>query len=339
MEDFQVKIYPIKDGTTLTSFTHPLSKKKIRKAFTNRDMAKIYKEEMEHKYKRKHKAHYRELSLEELIIIFIDDKPGNAYTKMKTHIIDFVNTFGKYHIDELTSDAFKVWLDQVQKEYKLRDISMRGLKCEIDTLFSFLVNRDIISESPLSKIYYKKYVPSIKSRNILNPSQIDELLKAVKSFSPGYLYPIIKMFAETAAKNKEIIDLKWSDLDLERGTIRISESKGGKERTLKISDELITLLKEKNKKQGSLFWTYHNEPFTTNKLFRLITEFKEKKLFKGDWCPLDLRHSFAVNFLASGGDMKELQYILGHGQLFDTKRLYGEASKEIISKSITNPFE
>ena len=98
-------------------------------------------------------------------------------------------------------------------------------------------------------------------------------------------------------------------------------------------------LKEKNKKQGSLFWTYHNEPFTTNKLFRLITEFKEKKLFRSDWCPLDLRHSFAVNFLASGGDMKELQYILGHGQLFDTKRLYGEASKEVISKSITNPFE
>jgi len=339
MEDFQVKIYPIKDGTLLTSFTHPLSKKKIRKAFINRDMARIYKEEMEQKYKRKQKAHYRELTLEELIIIFIDEKPGNAYTKMKTHIIDFVNTFGKYHVDELTCDAFKVWLDQVQKEYKLRDISMRGLKCEIDTLFAYLMEKDIISESPLSKIYYKKYVPSIKSRNILNPSEIDELLKAVKSFSPGYLYPIIKMFVETAAKNKEIIDLKWSDLDLESGTIRFGESMRGKERTLKISDELKILLKEKNRKQGFLFWTYHNEPFTTNKLFRLITEFKEKKLFKSDWCPLDLRHSFAVNFLASGGDMKELQYILGHGQLFDTKRLYGEASKEVISQSITNPFE
>jgi site-specific recombinase XerD len=338
MEEFLVNIYPVKDGTFLTSFLHPLSKRKVRKAFLNRDDAKFYKDEIEKQYKRKHKANYRELTLEELIIIFIQEKPGNVYAKAKIHIIDFVHTFGKYKIDEITSDAFSMWLEQVQKEHKLREISMRGLKCEIDTLFTFLVDKDIISESPLGKIYYKKYVPTLKSRNILSDIQIDDLLKAIKSYSPGYLYPIIKLIAETAAKNKEIVELQWIDLDFEKRTIHFKESAAGKERILKITDELVSLLKVNKKKTGALFWTYYNEPFTTNKLHRLVTEFKEKKLYKCDWTPLDLRHSFAVNFLAKGGPLKELQYILGHGQFCDTKRLYGEASTQLITTTVTNPF-
>ena len=339
MNEFKVHIYPIKDGTFLTSFLHPLSKKKVRKAFTNRDHAKGYKEDIEKQYQRKKKSHYHDLTIEELIVIFIQEKPGNAYTRVKSHIIDFVDTFGKFHLNELTSDAFKVWLDQIQKEYRLRDISMRGLKCEIDTLFSFLVDKDIISESPLKSIYYKKYVPPLKSRNILSEDQVELLLSKIKGYSPGYLYPIIKLIAETAAKNKEIIELTWKDVDLVKGTIFFKESKGGKERTLQISEELVEMLKKKEPKKSQLFWTYYNEPFTSNKLYRAVTEFKEKKLYKSDWSPLDLRHSFAVNFLGKGGDMIELQRIMGHGQLSDTKRLYKEAAQEKIVKNITNPFQ
>jgi len=54
---------------------------------------------------------------------------------------------------------------------------------------------------------------------------------------------------------------------------------------------------------------------------------------------MDLRHSFAVNFLANGGDLKELQQILGHDNVYDTKRLYGEALEKRIINHVTNPFE
>ncbi len=339
MQDFTVKIYNIPDGSYLTSFTHPLSKRKVRKAFTQREDAKVYKEEMEQKYKRKKKAHYLELNLEELIIIFIQEKPGNVFSKSKMHILDFIETFGKFKINELTHDALKIWLDQVQEEHGLRDITVRGLKCEIDTLFAFLIEKDIISESPLQYIRYKKYVPSLKLRNILSEEKIDELLGEVKKYSPGYLYPIILMFAETAAKNKEIIDLAWKDVSLDKGEIFFKQNKAAKERTIKISDELVSLLKAKQYKRGQVFWTYYKEPFTSCKLHYAITEFKKKNLYKDDWTPLDLRHSFAVNFLAKGGDMRELQRILGHGQVSDTRKLYGEAATIKTAKTVTNPFK
>jgi transcriptional regulator with XRE-family HTH domain len=78
---------------------------------------------------------------------------------------------------------------------------------------------------------------------------------------------------------------------------------------------------------------------TRAKLTRAVNEFKNKGLYKGEWGPLDLRHSFAVNFLAKCGDMRELQRILGHNNVFDTKRLYAEAAIEKVAKDVTSPFQ
>ena len=85
--------------------------------------------------------------------------------------------------------------------------------------------------------------------------------------------------------------------------------------------------------------TYYKEPFTTKKISRVVMEFKRKKLYHANWCPMDLRHSFAVNFLKQGEELKELQYLLGHYNVFETKRLYGEITKKKIIQDVTNPFE
>ena len=39
---------------------------------------------------------------------------------------------------------------------------------------------------------------------------------------------------------------------------------------------------------------------------------------------MDLRHSYAVNSLKDGKPTRELQKILGHNNVYDTKKLYGE---------------
>ncbi len=201
---------------------------------------------------------------------------------------------------------------------------MRGLKCEIDTLFAFLEEKEIISESPLSQIYYEKTVPQLKARNLLSEQDIEKLLEAIKKYSPGYLYPIIKMFSETGAKVSDVIDLKWQDVNLAEKTINFVGGEKSQARSQTISEELVDILAKKKRSSAFVFQTYYKESFTRSKLTRAINEFKLRKLYKGDWGPLDLRHSFAVNFLSKGCDIKELQKILGHNNVFDTKRLYGE---------------
>lgn len=112
------------------------------------------------------------------------------------------------------------------------------------------------------------------------------------------------------------------------------------ERILKVSEELTSLLEHKKQKNGLVFMTYYKEPFTKNKLARLINEFKITSKHPLKWSFMDLRHSFAVNFLATNKDIKRLQYILGHNSIYDTKNLYGKILEENSDhKQIQNPYE
>lgn len=327
MKNFSVNIHPVKGGEFFTSFIHPLTKKRIRQKFVSHREALAYKQSVEGKFTAKNLENLIGLPVLDLIHQFNIDRPNNLFAKArKMHFIDFVDTFGTYKIEELTTDILKTWLDQVQKENNLKNISMRAIKCEIDMFFKYLVEKDVISESPLTAVYYERSAPPISARNILSPAEISSLLTALEVFSPGYLYPLIKMFAETAGKTTEVTELLWTDINFEKGEVQFAETASSRERVLKLSDELLTILQKRKNQKGHVFLTYYGEPFTKNKIRRALTEFKVKGTFKKGWTPMDLRHSFAVNFLKIGGTLRALQYILGHQYVFQTKQLYGSIS-------------
>lgn len=177
------------------------------------------------------------------------------------------------------------------------------------------------SKIPIRQSEYQ-ICDSSSDLNLFAPEEIDTLLKAIKAFSPGYLYPLIKMYAETGAKTSEVTDLLWKDVDLEKGEVHFEQTIASRERTLKISEEMVELLKKKKATKGLVFLTYYGEAFTKNKIRRAILEFRAKGAFERDWNPTDLRHSFAVNYRKRGGALKELQYLLGHENVYQTKQIY-----------------
>jgi hypothetical protein len=111
---------------------------------------------MENKFSGTDLEIYRDLALEELMILFLHEKPTSTFFKMRLHLIDFTETFGHLRVQCLTTDMLRTWLDQIQQENKIADTTMRSLKCSLDRLFEFLIEKEIISESPLKEIYYRK---------------------------------------------------------------------------------------------------------------------------------------------------------------------------------------
>lgn len=339
MKNFMVSIYPTKDQNFLTSYIHPLSKKRIRAQFSSIEGANQYKMQVENRFSQPTASNFHELLVEDLVIQFMQENQKSDFMKSKKHIADFIDTFGGFQITELTTGVLKGWLDQIQRENNIKDSSMRGMKCSIDSFFKFLVKKEIISESPLTHIFYRVQAPEIASRTILSKEQIKDLLSSIKAFSPGYLYPLILFISETAAKPNEVVDLDWKQLNFETREIYFPQTPSSRERKLKMSIELSAILESRKKGTGLVFMTYYKEPFTKNKLRRAILEFKVKTASKIPWTPMDLRHSYAVNFLLDGGDMRHLQYILGHNNVFDTKRLYAEVLTKRSQNQIVNPFE
>ena len=192
---------------------------------------------------------------------------------------------------------------------------------------TFLIEKEIISESPLREIYYRKTTPDAITRNHLPDQEIEKLLGAVKKYSPGYLYPIIKLFAETGAKVTEVIELKWDQVDCVRRSVYFQGTEKSQGRAVPISEELASLLAKKQRESGVVFKTFYREPFTRTKLTRTINEFKAKGFYRRPWNLLDLRHSYGANFLAQGGSLADLQKLMGHANVFDTKRIYGDSAK------------
>jgi site-specific recombinase XerD len=340
MKEFVVAIYPTKAKVFLATYLHPLTNKRVRANFDSRDEALKYKAQIESQLKRITPNSYRDLPVEELLLLFQQEHPKSEFnTARRMYFADFFETFGQFKIDDLTTDALKTWLDQIQKEANLQDITMRGIKCAADGFFRFLIEKEAISASPLTTVFYKVPVPDVNARNLLSKLEIEELLRGASEYSPGYLYPILKFLIETAAKPMELVDLNWKQIDVEKREVHFVRTLSSQERTLTMSAELASLFEKKKKVSGLVFQTYYKEPFTKAKVARLVNEFKIRGNFKRKWTPMDLRHSFAVNFLLEGGEMKQLQYILGHSHISDTRRLYADVLKTRASNSSSNTFE
>jgi integrase len=326
MSQFKINTCTLRDETVLVSYVHPLTKRKVRKTFASSIQAGEYRVRVEQQFSASDIDRYRDLTLEELMILFMHEKPNSTFFKMRLHLVDFTETFGHLRIYEITTAMLRTWLDQVQQENKLADTSMRSIKCTLDRLFEFLIQKEIISESPLREIYYRKTPAGTITRSFMPEHELEKLLAALKSYSPGYLYPIIKLFAETGAKIGDVVELKWEQVDCVKRTVQYLGTEKSQARILPISEELATLLLKTQRETGLVFKTFYREPFTRVKLARAINEFRARALYRKNWNLLDIRHSFGVNFLATGGSMRELQILMGHANVFDTKRIFGESA-------------
>lgn len=321
MNALQVRTFLMKDHTVLASYIHPLTKRKCRKTFASSIEAEGYKRKIESEFSVEDRG-YSDMTLEDLIILFMHEKPNSTFFRMRLHLVDFIETFGHLKVWSISTDMLRTWLDQIQLENQIKDTTMRSIKCTLDRLFDFLIEQEIISESPLREIYYKKTPATAISRNHLPPHEIERLLEALKRYSPGYLYPIIKLFAETGAKVTEVVQLKWSDVDCIKRTVEFRGTDRSQGRVLQISEELAAFLAKRKRETGYVFKTYYREEFTPMKLTRAVNEFKAKGLYKRDWNLLDLRYSFGANLLTQGSSLSDVQKLMGHANVFDTKRIY-----------------
>ena len=79
-----------------------------------------------------------------------------------------------------------------------------------------------------------------RSEYTLSKREVGQLINAAPTFQYRC---IIKMFAQTGIRRFELMELDIRDIDFERRFIHIRKGKGGKERTVIASLDLITDLK------------------------------------------------------------------------------------------------
>ena len=159
------------------------------------------------------------------------------------------------------------------------------------------------------------YKPVVTLQFIPTEKEIDELIAG----SSTQMAIFLQTLKETGARRGEVYNLKWTDLDLPQGTIRITPEKGSNPRQFKLSTKLTAMLASTQQQSGSV-WKYANI-VNLEKTFRRQRKRNAHKLQNPRLLRIHfhtLRHWKAVIEYAKTKDVLYVQKLLGHKSLKTT---------------------
>jgi len=176
-----------------------------------------------------------------------------------------------------------------------------------------------LEDSPMRKVT-KPREPRGRVR-FLSSDERQRLLKACKESSNRVLYTVVVLALSTGMRQGEIMNLRWADVDLEKGRATLHETKNGERRVVPIAGLALQLLRDYEKKRriDSLFLFPGKDPQKPIEL-RCAWESALKVSDVEGFRWHDLRHSCASELAMNGASLVDIKNLLGHKQISVTTR-------------------
>jgi len=134
----------------------------------------------------------------------------------------------------------------------------------------------------------------------------------------------------------EVVALKVGDIDSQRMVIRVEHGKGGKDRYVMLSRQLLGLLRGYWDKVRPRHWLFpgrdESRPLRSTALHGACRAACAAAGLRKRVTVHTLRHSFATHLLESGTDIRIIQALLGHTDLATTAR-YTQVARSTIRKT------
>jgi len=166
-------------------------------------------------------------------------------------------------------------------------------------------------------------LPSLKGDTrlpiIFNRAELRELFKAPTLLKHRILLTLVY---SAGLRGQEVINLKISDIDFERKTIHIRQSKYKKDRIVPLSDFMARGLHKYLKAENPHIWLFNGkEPdgrYSVRGLAWVMRETIKKTSIKKDVTLHTLRHTYATHLLEEGLNIVTLKELLGHAEIATT---------------------
>ena len=173
---------------------------------------------------------------------------------------------------------------------------------------------------------------------ILSREEVARLLAAVPD--PRMRVLLTTIYA-AGLRVSEAVALQVTDIDSGRMTIRVREGKGGRDRYVMLSPQLLAILRAHWRRTRSRPWLFPgpdpSRPITTRTVQRACREAVEATGLDKSVTVHTLRHCFATHLLEQGVDIRVIQGLLGHRQIASTTR-YARVALSTIGQ-VQSPLE
>ncbi len=166
-------------------------------------------------------------------------------------------------------------------------------------------------------------LPSLKRDTklpvILNREELRELFKA-----PALLKQriVLTLIYSAGLRGQEVINLKISDVDFERMTIHIRQTKYKKDRIVPLSPTMAIGLKKYLSAENPHIWLFNGKEasgkYSVRGLSWVMRENLKKTAIAKEVNLHSLRHSYATHLLEEGLNIVTLKELLGHSEITTT---------------------
>jgi integrase len=266
--------------------------------------------------------------------------------KLSGHILP---ALGSFKIRKLHRGAIKTLLAEKQASGLAPD-SVRLIHATLRRMLNAAVEDEIIRSNPaswLGRVLRLVRPKSVRGESLraFDAEQLDRFLEAAGAKTPRF-HPLFLLMARTGLRLGEAVALRWEDLDLVRGELRVERTlglegetdtpKSGHGRTVDVSQGLRAALRRLRAQasaaalrrgETSLGWLFpasdEREPMphgTAQIAFKRVLKAAE---LPGHFSCHSLRHTYASMLLAAGVSPAYVQEQLGHASIELTVGTYG----------------
>jgi len=214
----------------------------------------------------------------------------------------------------------------------LSDETMRHIHRLLYQCLAPAVTQGLISENPAGVFRCARSKP--QTHNVLTADEVEAYLDAADELG------VLAMFSlelTCGLRQRELIALKWSDLDVENRILTVAEQRAvkcgklieydTKTRTITLTEEVTALLTGEHAEHPSHPCMFVHpgtlKPYSPN-MVRLLHSRVLGRAGLEHLRFVDLRHTCAALALKGGADTRTLSAVLGHSRPSDTRKAYKE---------------
>ena len=154
-----------------------------------------------------------------------------------------------------------------------------------------------------------------KIPDYLEKEQVDEILNAAKTCNHRD-YLLLRFMWRTGVRVSEVINVTPKDIEHKNGVVNIRKAKGGRQRRVPLDQDTLKMLSD-YVLALDILEDQPVFPIQRNRVFSIVKKYGN--MTGVNIHPHTLRHSFAINMVRGGTDLRRVQLMLGHTSLSITQ--------------------
>lgn len=221
--------------------------------------------------------------------------------------------------------------------------TVKHVRTTLGTILKAAEDDDLIASNPVSKTRFPRRGP-VPERTSIAPEKVRDLLQALPEPSRS----IALLLGSTGMRIGELLALRWRDVDLEAGLIRVRQTvyegvfddpkTKRSRRTVPVGKQGTEVLKRRKPSQldpdALVFSTHKGTPLSRrnllNRQFKPTCEGLGLKGVTWHW----LRHATATLSSSAGVPLGAVQELLGHSSSQITRQVYLEAVPSDVKNAV-----